>query len=117
MNITLTLPDDLATRLRPIEDHLPQLLELGLREWQARGGPGFGGLTGLLETLAALPSPEEVLALRPSPELQERIDHLLEKSQAGGLSPEEQREWQLYEYAEHLVRLAKARAALKLQQP
>ena len=116
MNITLTLPEDLATRLRPVEDQLPQLLELGLREWQARGGSGFAGLAGVMEALASLPSPEEVLSLRPSPELQERIDHLLEKSQAGGLLPEEQREWQQYEYAEHLVRLAKARAALKLQQ-
>jgi hypothetical protein len=117
MDITLTLPEDLASRLRPVEDRLPQLLELGLREWQARGGPGYAGPAGALETLASLPSPEEVLALRPSPELQEQIDRLLEKSQAGELSPDEQREWQQYEYVEHLVRLAKARAAVKLQRP
>jgi len=40
---------------------------------------------------------------------------LLEKNQAAGLSADEQREWQQYQYVEHLVRLAKARAALKLR--
>ena len=31
-------------------------------------------------------------------------------NRAGGLSTEEQREWERYEYIEHLVRLAKVRA-------
>jgi hypothetical protein len=62
-----------------------------------------------------LPTPEEILALRPGAALQERMDDLLEKNRGGGLSSEEQREWEQYRYVEHLVRLAKARAALKLQ--
>jgi hypothetical protein len=115
MEITVSIPDDLAKRLRPVEDHLPQILELGMREWQARADSGFIGLAGILETLAALPTPEEVLALRPAPALQERIEALLEKNQADSMSPEEQQEWQQYQYVEHLVRLAKARAALKLK--
>jgi hypothetical protein len=115
MEITLTVPEDLASRLQPVEGHLPQILELGIREWNARGGTGFSGLADILETLASLPGPEEVLALRPSAALQQRIDDLLEKNGSGGLSPEEQREWEQYQYAEHLVRLAKARAALKLK--
>ena len=65
VELTLTIPDDLATRLRPFESQLPQLLELGIREWNARQEPGFDGLTGVLETLATRPAPEEVLALRP----------------------------------------------------
>ena len=64
MNITLTLPDDLAARLRPVTEHLPQVLEMGLVVW--KGGPGFTGLADVLEMLARLPTPEEVLALRPS---------------------------------------------------
>ena len=64
----------------------------------------------MLETLARLPTPEEVLALRPTATLQNRIEELLDKNRDGGLSDEEQREWEHYEYIEHLVRMAKARA-------
>lgn len=35
MEITLNVPDELATRLRPVEDQLPQILEWGLRELSA----------------------------------------------------------------------------------
>jgi hypothetical protein len=109
MDLTLTIPDELASRLRAVEDRLPEILELGLREWLSTP-PGYAGLNGLLEALARLPSPEEVLSLRPAAVLQERIEVLLDKNRAGGLSVEERREWERYEYIEHLIRLAKARA-------
>ena len=109
MDLTLTIPDELATRLRAVEDRLPEILELGLREWLSTP-PGYAGLNDVLETLARLPAPEEVLALRPSSGVQDRIEELLQKNRNGGLSVEEQREWQRYEYIEHIVRLAKARA-------
>jgi hypothetical protein len=115
MDITLTVPEELATRLRSVEGDLPQILELGIREWHARHEAGFPGMAAILEALASLPTPEEVLALRPSPALQDRIEGLLEKSRSGSLSATEQREWEQYQYVEHLVRLAKARAALKLK--
>jgi hypothetical protein len=115
MEITVTVPEELASRLRPVEHDLPRILELGIREWHARSGAGFSGLAEILEALASLPPPEEVLALRPSAALQQRIEELLEKNRSAGLSPEEQQEWQQYQYVEHLVRLAKARAALKLK--
>ncbi len=60
-----------------------------------------------------LPSPEEILALRPSDALQSRVQTLLEKNREEGLSPAEEQEWQQYEYLEHLVRMAKARALLR----
>ena len=109
MDLTLTIPNELATRLRSVEDRLPEILELGLREWLS-SPPAYAGLNDVLETLARLPSPEEVLALRPAPSLQERIEALLDKNRAGGLSDEERREWERYQYMEHLIRLAKARA-------
>ena len=37
----------------------------------------------------------------------------LEKNREEGLSPAEEQEWQQYEYLEHLVRMAKARALLR----
>jgi hypothetical protein len=114
VELTLHISDDLASRLRPVEDRLPQILELGLRELHA-APPQFEGLGDVLESLARLPAPEEVLALRPSATLQERISTLLDRQQNGGLSADEEREWEQYKYVEHLVRIAKARAALKLK--
>jgi hypothetical protein len=113
MELTLTIPDELAMRLGPISDRLPQILELGLREMDADCGD-FAGLADVLEVLASLPSPSEVLALRPSSALQQRIETLLSKNRSGGLSEAEQVEWQQYQYVEHLVRVAKAQATLKL---
>jgi hypothetical protein len=114
MEITLNIPEELAVRLRHLEDRLPQILELGLREFNAGAQSGFEGTAEVVENLASLPAPEEVLALRPSEKLQARIDDLLEKNRTEGLQPEEEQEWTQYEYLEHLVRLAKANAARKL---
>ena len=107
VDVTLTIPDDLATRLRTVENWLPEILELGLREWLS-APPGYVGMNDVFETLARLPTPEEVLALRPSTVLQTRIEELLVKARDGSLSSAELREWEHYEYVEHLVRLAKA---------
>jgi predicted transcriptional regulator len=114
--ITLELPEELTERLRSLADRLPQILELGLRELDASSLPMFAGVSDVLELLATLPTPEEVLALQPSPSLEARVRELLEKNRAGGLLPAEEEEWRRYAYAEHLVRLAKARAAEKLKQ-
>lgn len=112
MQVTLSIPEELATRLRPVQDQLPQILEHGLRELDANSA-GFNGLSDVLEALARLPTPDEVLALHPSPALQERIDILLDKRRSSELSPAEEREWEGYQYVEHLVRIAKAQAMLK----
>ena len=115
MNMTLDLPDELATRLRPLEDQIPQILEFGLRELNATAQHGFEGTAKVLEILAGLPTPEEILALRPSETLQARISALLEKNRTEALTPEEEQEWESYQYLEHLVRLAKAKANLLSQ--
>ena len=73
------------------------------------------GLSSVLEKLAALPTPQEVLALRPAAPLQERLEELLEKNRTTGLSANDQREWDQYQYVEHLVRLAKASAVRRLK--
>lgn len=113
--ITLDLPDDLTERLRALADRLPRILELGLRELDASSSPVFSGVSDVLEFLASLPTPEEVLALRPDPALTARVRELLEKNREGGLSSAEAEEWRRYAYAEHLVRLAKAKATQRLQ--
>ena len=66
-SITLSLPDDLATQLRAHQQQLPTILELGLRELNANAQSGFDGAAAVLELLAALPTPNQILNLRPSP--------------------------------------------------
>ena len=44
-----------------------------------------------------------------------RVSALLEKNRTQGLTSDEQSEWERYQYLEHLVRLAKTRAAMKLK--
>jgi hypothetical protein len=116
MEITVDIPDELALRLNPLKDKLPQILILGLREVEANPSTGFSGLTQVLEFMASLPSPQEILALRLSEPLQAEIDTLLEKNRTEGLTVNEQRLWQQYEFVEHLVRIAKAQALLKINE-
>lgn len=115
MQVTLDIPEELVSQISPLEDKLSQILELGLREFNAISETGFAGLAEVLEFLAGLPTPEEIVNLRPSAGLQNQIDTLLEKSLDGGLTPTEEQMWQQYQYLEHLVRMAKAKAYLKLK--
>jgi hypothetical protein len=118
MKLTLTVPDNLASEfhLQSMDaEELAQIFERALRRRNGVQPAEFEGLTDVLEALAELPTPEEVLALRPSRELQQRIDILLEKNRKAGLSPEEEDWWEQYQYIEHLVRIAKAKAVMKLK--
>ncbi len=123
MQITFDLPDEVVTQLQPFKDQLPQILELGLRELSAHRNADlfeiaqeeFSGMAEVLEFLASLPTNEAVIALRPSESLQAQISTLLEKSRTVGLTPAEEQQWQGYQYLEHIVRIAKARAFLKLK--
>ena len=111
--VTVNVPPELAQRLEKLSDRLPDILEMGLRQWQAAGQTGFQGAAEILELLATLPAPEEVLGLEPSAALQARVQTLLEKNRTEGLTAAEEAEWQQYEYLEHLVRLAKGQALLR----
>lgn len=113
-SITLSLPDDLASQIRVRQQQLPIILELGLRELNAGGQSGFDGVAEVLELLAALPAPEEILNLRPSPRLAARVAEIVENSRAGKMTPSDEEDWERYEFLEHLVRMAKAAAQLKL---
>lgn len=48
-SITLSLPDDLASQIQAQQRQLPQILELGLREFNARAQSGFDGAADVLE--------------------------------------------------------------------
>ena len=115
MKVTLDLPDEYAAHLPSKEAELAEVLSAGLRSWRGRTTGEIGELEDVVEMLAGLPSPEEVLALHPSAHLAERTAALLEKNRGEGLSGEEQAEWERIMRGEHLVRIAKARALAKLK--
>jgi hypothetical protein len=118
-SITLTVPDEIAGELQRQQERVPELLQRVMRELNAdelgaSGPAGFAGAAEVFEFLASLPSPEAVMDLRPSVRLDERVRSLLEKNRTRGLTPQEEKEWERYEFLEHLVRLAKANALRKL---
>lgn len=114
MLLTLEISDELANELKRVEGDLAKILELGLREHKASTSQGFSGAAELLEFLATLPSPDEILSLQPSSPVQERVSFLTQKAKSDGLSHDEEAEWEQYQYLEHLVRMAKIAAKNKI---
>jgi hypothetical protein len=116
MQVTFDIPDDIAQQLVRRKAEVPQILALGMQELDANPSTGFSGLTGILEFLASLPPPAEVLKIRLSESAQSMVDGLLEKNRNEGLSLVEQQLWQQHEFVEHLVRIAKTQALIKLNE-
>jgi len=110
VEITIQVPDALGRQLQGYQERLPEMLERGYREVAAEDSVVFQDESGVLDVLAGQPSPDRVLALRPSPQLQARVSDLLTRSKAGDLSSREEAELERYLVVEHLVRLAKAYA-------
>jgi hypothetical protein len=80
MQITVDIPDKMLPSLESYKEDLPKILALGLREINANPKGGISGLADVLEFLAMLPSPEEILSLRLSSQVQDEINALLEKN-------------------------------------
>ena len=116
MEVTFELPDEIVSELQSYRDKLPQIIALGLREFNAIPQEGFSGMAEVWEFLASLPTESAIIALRPSEALQTQLSLLLEKNRTVGLTATEEQLWQHYQYLEHLVRMAKARAFLKLKE-
>ncbi|MGB3201798.1 MAG: hypothetical protein WBA99_12905 [Nodosilinea sp.] len=115
--ITIDIPDDLAQRLQQFQAQLPQMLELGLQEWQSQQrSTNFLDEQDIILLLASQPTPEQILAIRPSSEFQARVSDLVAQSKAGTLSAKGEAELERYLTLEHLVRLAKTHALAQLQQ-
>jgi hypothetical protein len=111
--ITLEVPDELTDQLAQIGDalrqatlclRLPELLALSLQQ------PPLPAriYQYILAFVASLPTPEQILAFRPTPEMQTRLQTLLVRSKAGVITPSEQRELDEYERIEHLIVMLKA---------
>ncbi len=114
--ITLEVPDDLATRLAPLSDRLPDLLLLALSMFpdQSRTAAVSSRqnlvLDEIVTFLAGGPPPEQIITFKVSPEAQARLETLLDTHRETGLSQDEAVELNLYSQVNHILLLLKARA-------
>ena len=121
--LTIQVPDELAQRLEPFRDRLPELLtrvvETIILSSTSEGSlfPSVANPTDapvayaeVLDFLITRPTPEEIAAFKVSVEAQERIRTLLDKNREGTLTETETAELNLYEQLEHMMILLKAKA-------
>jgi hypothetical protein len=115
MQIILEVPDRLAEKLHALGDRLPEVLDRALGELTLAETIPYQDELQIVELLASQPSPEAILAIRPTPALQTRMSELLDRHKSGTLSRSEEVELDRYLLLEHWVRLAKAHAYKRLQ--
>jgi hypothetical protein len=123
MQITIEVPDRLGEQLQQLGDRLPEALvriasdvaDRAIRELTPTENISYQDERQIVELLASQPSPEVVLAIRPTPTLQARMSELLEQNKSSTLTRSEEVELDRYLLIEHWVRLAKAHAYKNLQ--
>ncbi len=101
--LTVEIPSELAERLSGMEERLPELLNLSLQQ------PPLSSqiYRYILDFIASNPTPEEIAAFGPTPEMKNRLKQLLDRNLAGDLTSWEQQELAEYERIEHLVVMLK----------
>ncbi len=122
--LTIQIPDELAQRLEPLQNRLPELLWrlLDIDNLQINSQPTIQAETTniaavyqeVLDFLIKRPTPEEITNFKVSPLSQTRLQELLEKNRSATLSPMELAELDVYEQLEHMMLLLKARAYSEL---
>jgi 16S rRNA C1402 (ribose-2'-O) methylase RsmI len=115
MQITIEVPDRLGEQLQQLGDRLPEALIHALQELTSTETAEYQDDRQIVELLASQPTPDVVLAIRPSPALQARMSELLAQNKSGTLTRSEEVELDRYMLLEHWVRLAKAHAYKNLQ--
>ena len=116
------MPDELAQRLEPFRNRLPELLTRLIETIPHSMSPADSLLSitkptttplayaEVLDFLIARPTPQEIAAFKVSTEAQAYISTLLDKNREGTLNETEAAELDLYEQLEHLMILLKAKA-------
>ena len=107
--LTIEIPDDLMEQLSPVKEQLPDLLRRCLHPLALPAQV----YRYVLDFLTSQPTPEQIAAFGPTPDMQSRLRRLIEKEQDGALSDEEQQELSEYEQIEHLIVMFKAGAISK----
>lgn len=118
--LTIHISDELAQRLEPLRNRLPELLSQLLDS----PNPSAASLAiatanlqevpqaylEVLDFLVASSTPQDIVSFKVSLAAQNRLRLLLDKNREGTLSDSEVAELDVYEQLEHLMILIKARA-------
>lgn len=107
VKVEIQVPESLAEQLDSVRDRLPEVLAHGLDELSPLPNEVY---RYILEFLASNPTPEALLKFEPTPEMQERVQELLEKNRDGRLTAAESAELDEYMRINHLVTMLKARS-------
>src|SRR5205085_11854109 len=101
--VTIEVPDELSELVARAGDRLPELLVQSLKE------PTLPAhvYRYVLDFLATRPTPEQVAAFGPTPEMAGRLRLLLERESKGETMPAEKAELDEYERLEHLMVIIK----------
>ncbi len=113
--ITIEVPDEVATRLKPWQQELPAVLTTMVEVWAKPIKPTVSPtLTELLTLLLSQPTPQKIMCFKVSSRTQARVDDLLDKNREIGLTDEESAELDGYEQLNFVMVLLKAQARLML---
>jgi hypothetical protein len=117
---TIKIPDELAERLEPLQNRLPELLWRLLDvvnlpiTIQPTVNPETTNIPAvyqeIIDFLIKAPTPEEIINFKVSFQSQTRLQELLEKNRSATLSQTESAELDVYEQLEQMMILLKARA-------
>ena len=69
----------------------------------------------VIDFIAGGTTPESLIAFQLSDDAKERLQDLIDGTKTDGLSSEEREELELFLTLEHIMRMAKAKARIKLQ--
>ena len=109
--ITLEIPDELLPQIQQLGDRFPEWLTLSFQQ------PSIPArlYREILGFLASNPTPEDILAFQPNPEIQTRLRLLLDRNAAGTIVPNEISELDEYEEIEHLMIMLKKKSLKQKQ--
>lgn len=121
--LTIQVPDELAQRLEPLKDRLPELLARLVETippststadlLSSVANPADApppAYAEVLDFLITRPTPQEISAFKVSSQAQARIRTLLDKNREETLTETEAAELDVYEQLEYLMILLKAKA-------
>jgi len=89
VQVTIEIPDQVARRLEGQKARLAEIIDCGLKQQGDARSPHW---REVIEFLATGPSPEQIIALRPSEATTERSKALLDKNRESQLSELEEAE-------------------------
>ena len=114
--ISVELPDEVAGRVAPIAQYLPQLRSfaldlIGYPEGESTAVQRtYPVLAEALDFLSSAPASADIIAFKFSPAVQFHLERLLASHRERPLAPQERAELDSYQQINHLLILLKARA-------